>query len=315
MKINRSVLFFVFLNLFVHFSYAQNWHSEKLKYQKSHPQMLTSSQPSGSSVASLLNASFKDTAKGCDSNKLPAFLCTGVMLRGTQYSSSYHAWDPSPSSQSSGGVSFSYLRADSQYNKLAYGYVNGFIFYPYFSAPDGKYTDIDVMCSYPIDAGTENRTNKGCGASNTYPSQSGACQAQGITTAEQWYSHYQQGNGNHSYQCGFTTADDSQYDTADSFYQSILSMAKIYQQSFNEQNELRLATWAQGMQNTLPIEAFFYLKGNSYGLSSAQNDQRDFSASTSKKLWVPVIELTLPQSSGQKATFTYRDSDQAILNK
>lgn len=92
-------------------------------------------------------------------------------------------------------------------------------------------------------------------------------------------------------------------------------MAKIYQQSFNEQNELRLATWAQGMQNTLPIEAFFYLKGNSYGLSSAQNDQRDFSASTSKQLWVPVIELSLPQSSGQKATFTYRDSDQAILNK
>lgn len=69
------------------------------------------------------------------------------------------------------------------------------------------------------------------------------------------------------------------------------------------------------MQDTLPLEAFFYLKGNSYALTSARNDQRDFSASTSKKLWVPVIELTLPQSSGQKATFTYRVSDQAILNK
>ena len=270
---------------------------------------------SGVDVIKALNSAYADTANSCGSASTPAFLCTGIVLRGTdQFSTSYHSWDPSPDSVSSGGVSFSYLRSDSKYDKLAYSYNNGFIFYPFFNAPDGEGidTNIDIMCSFPIDGATGNRSDKGCGASNAFPSESGPCQEQGITTADEWYNHYIEGNSNWEYQCGFTTSDNSTYNTADGFYQSILSMAKISSESFETQNELRLATWSQGKQDSLPLEAFFYVNGSSEGLDSARKDQQDFYESTSNHLWVPVIKLTLPSTPTSDASFSFNATDQLI---
>lgn len=268
----------------------------------------------GNEVQDALNQSYANISTDCGSSSRPAFLCSGVLIRGTDaYSSSFHSWDPSPSSQTSGGVSFSYLRKDSKFSKLAYGYNNGFIFYPYFNAPEGKDTNIDIMCSFPIDAASENRGDKGCGSSAAYPQASGNCQAQGIYTAAQWYEHYQQGNNDHQYQCSFETSDNSVYNTADGFYQTLLSMALIGAPSFNEQNELRLATWAQGMQNTLPMEAFFYISGTS-GLSSAQSNQQDFYNNTSGHILIPVIEMKMPASQSEDVQFIYNESDQTIIH-
>lgn len=292
---------------------AQDFNQAKEAYLKNNA--LRIDRYTGAETARYLSEDYANTAKDCGGSTMPAFLCSGVLFRGTDaYSSSYHSWDPSPASQTSGGVSFSYLRADAKFSKLAYSYDNGFIFYPYFYAPDdaGVDTNIDIMCSFPIDAATENRGDKGCGADSRYPNDSGPCQDQGIYTADQWYDHYVKGGRDHGYQCGFTVADDSTYNVADAFYQSILSMATIASESINEQNELRLATWAQGKQDSLPIDAFFYIKGSASGLSSAQKNQQDFYNSTREHIWVPVIQMTLPANANSNAVFVYQTADQLI---
>lgn len=266
----------------------------------------------GADVEKALNDSYSTTPVDCGAEKQPAFFCSGVLLRGTDvYSDDYHAWDPSPASQQSHGVSFSWLRKDAKFNNLAYSYNNGFIFYPFMNAPASKYTSIDIMCAFPIDGATEYRNNSGCGASSQYPDESELCQSQGITTAEQWHAHYLEGNRSHLYQCGFETRASSGEDNADAFYQTIRSMALLGNESFNEQNELRLRTWDQGMQATLPIQAFFYLSGTS-GLSSAQNNQLDLMRSTNNQVWVPVIELRLPSSPSAEVKFIFNQEDQAI---
>lgn len=300
--------------LFSYCTFAHDYSQSKKAYLKTHV-LRSDVRQSGAETARYLTMDYGNTAQDCDGTSTPAFLCSGVLLRGTDvYSTAYHTWDPSPDSVSSGGVSFSYLRADSKFDKLAYSYNNGYIFFPYFYAPDdeGIDTNIDIMCSFPVDGGTNSRNSKGCGASSKYPSTSGPCQSQGIYTADEWYSHYIKGNEDNLYQCGFTTSDDSSEDTAAGFYQSILSMAKIASLSFNQQNELRLATWTQGKQNSLPIEAFFYLSGNQTGLASAQSNQKDFYNSTTNNIWVPVIEVRLPSTQSQDATFSYNSGDQLI---
>jgi hypothetical protein len=313
MKLYSSLLGMIFLTM-SSFALAQDYSHEKQEYLKVHS-LQSDKRLSGADTAAALTNDYANKATDCGGSSTPAFLCSGVLLRGTDvFSTSYHAWDPSPSSVTSGGVSFSYLRGDSVFINLAYNYNNGFIFFPYFKAPEGTgiNTDIDIMCSFPIDAATANRSDKGCGASSSYPTQSGPCQDQGITTADQWYSHYLQGGRSHTYQCGFTTSDTSSYDTADGFYQTLLSMAKISSESFNMQNELRLATWPQGMQNSLPIEAFFYFRGSSTGLDSAKKNQQDFYNSTTNNIWVPVIEITLPSTPTAATTFFFNTEDQLI---
>jgi len=286
----------------------------KTEWENKHS-FLSTVRVGGAQTAADLTQNYSHKAIDCGSSTKPAFLCSGVLLRGTNtFSTSYHSWDPSPTSVESGGVSFSYLRIDSKYSKLAYSYNNGFIFFPFFNAPDneGIDTDIDIMCSFPIDAATESRADKGCGASYVYPTQSGPCQEQDIFTADEWYSHYSQGNENHTYQCGFTIDDYSNYDTASAFYQTILSMAKISSESIKEQNELRLATWAQGKQDSLPIQAFFYVNGSNAGKTSAQNNQKDYFNSTTNNIWIPVIKITLPATTSDDASFIYSKMDQLI---
>lgn len=298
--------------LFTSQAIGRDYSKQELLYFQHHSTRETKYN-TGAEIAQYLTEDYNNKALDCGTTSTPAFLCSGVLFRGTDvFSTAYHSWNPSPASVSSGGVSFSYLRADSKFNKLAYSYNNGFIFFPYFYAPDTTNTNIDILCSFPIDASTDNRSDKGCGASNAYPSQSGPCQQQNILTAEQWHEHYLEGGSNHQYQCGFDTADESTLNTADGFYQTILSMATIPNESIGEQNELRLATWGQDQQDTLPIEAFFYINGNSTGKNSAQKNQEDFYNSTTNNIWVPVIRLTLPATASENASFVYDPADQLI---
>lgn len=258
----------------------------------------------GQQVAANLTSQYKESVSQCSKNNAPAFYCSGITLRGTDHSSSYFAWNPSPASVTSGGVSFSYLRADSKYDNLAYSYYNGFIIYPDEDKPEGK-RELTVLCSFPIDAATNNRADAGCGMYQGQ-SQSKQCQLQGITDANGWYAHYVQYNRSHTSQCGFGLTDDFT-NVADAFYQTILSMAKIGSESFKTQNELRIATWPQNIPEELPIQAFFYL--NSTGLKAAQADQKDF-YNQSNGMFIPVIKLTLPTSENADATFTYDPSVQ-----
>lgn len=246
----------------------------------------------------------------CGGTESPAFLCSGLFIRGTVASDDYHSWDPSPGSVTSGGVSFSWLRKDSKFNKLAYGYVNGFILTPQQDATQDK-IDMSVLCAFPVDGATDHRSDAGCGEYTGHP-ESTACQSQGIYTADDWYQHYITFDSNHASQCGFGL--DSRYPhISDAFNQTILSMAKISTESFNEQNEARIATWAQGIPQQLPLQAFFYLNGSASGLQGAQHDQNDFYQQTAGMV-LPIVNITLPQSPDQDVVFSYFESDQVITS-
>lgn len=257
-------------------------------------------------TASDLTKQYNNTSRNCGSANKPAFLCSGVLLRGTVPSTGYHSWEPSPVSIQSGGVSFSYLRKDVKFKKLAYGYKNGLIFYPHNTTPHGK-VESEVLCSFPMDADSFNRNSNGCGAHNKYPSISKACQSLGVRTAGAWKNHYTASSTDpHLRQCGFDVRENVN-SNADYFYESIKARSLISTEAFTEQNELRLTTWRQGIGEKLPIQAFFYVNN---GLSYAQYDQRDYYKQTN--IFIPIIKITLPNSLSEDVKFNYIASDQAI---
>lgn len=256
-------------------------------------------------IAEVLQARYADTRPDCGGPTLPAYLCSGIVLRGTKTSSAYHSWDPSPSAVETGAVSFSFLRKDSEFGAFAVGYQNGFIFAPYLST-EGKVKPA-VLCAFPIDASTYRRDQRGCGSYETYPVKSAPCQKQGIRKAEGWRSSFTRvagANGKFT-QCGFDVTGE---DSAGAFLESIKAMK--YAPSFvgaNPENELRIETWKSGIPDKLPIEAFFY---SGDALASARHDQRDFYDQTG--IVVPIVRITLPSSPAADTVFAYRAQDQAV---
>ncbi|PJY94521.1 DUF2599 domain-containing protein [Pseudomonas donghuensis] len=262
----------------------------------------------GEETAKALTALYNDTRADCGKPSMPAFLCSGVMLRGTTPSTAFHAWDPSPKSIENGGISFSYLRADTKYNTLAYGYTNGFFLYPPFAAPDDK-DKIQVLCSFPMDAASEHRDEQGCGR-NSYDAASKEvsqrCELQSVFTAEQWVEKFERDGFQKNKSCSFDVRDERNEKAGPAFYESVkASMGKNI--SFEQNNELRLETWPTGKGASLPIWAFFYLNN---GLAGAQDDQKDFMKTTGQ--FVPIIQLVLPADASKDAQFLYSINDQAV---
>ncbi|MHC8371986.1 halovibrin HvnA [Pseudomonas sp. MDT1-85] len=257
----------------------------------------------GTTVASNLTNRYNDVRPDCGKPSMPAFLCRGIVLRSTVPSDAYSSWNPSPHSQTSGGVSFTFLGKDAKFKNLVFGQKNGFIFYPVLSKPEGT-RQIEVLCAYPRDGATQLRDKPGCGAHPYAPDRSRRCQTIGIATAEQWVANWNQNIWN---MCSFDVRDSMNSLGADSFYQSIRvhNLKNLFAGAY-DYTELILATWPQNIPQELPIEAFYYLPG---GLAGAQHDQRDFYAKTGGKV-VPIIKMTLPGTITADVTFTYLQADQ-----
>ncbi len=264
---------------------------------------------SGAATAQALQQRYADTVANCGLASMPAFLCSGVLLRGTVYSPLYHVWDPSPGSVSSGGVSFSYLRSDAKFRELSVGTVDGFIVTPWLQATHQYH--LQVQCAFPIDGYSDQRSERGCGPSTSYPGSSDLCHRQNIVTAAQWKVHFESipasGRNRQLHQCAFSVRDSDESYAANNFYQSLAAQRAI---SSLAPNELRVQTWPAGIGATLPVEAFFYIQGSTAGLSSARNNQLDFYNSTRRA--VPVIRLVLPTSTSASAQFTYNVGDQLV---
>lgn len=261
-------------------------------------------------TASELMTRYHNTTYSCDGD-MPAYMCSGVLLRVLDgYSKSYHAWDPSPFSVSSGATSFSYLRRDSKFGKLAFGYNSGLILYPQQSAPAGT-LKITARCYFPIDSDTAKRGDSGCAAHDEFPSDSDSCDHYGITTADQWYVHYTATTSNRRrHECGMNLdAKVSTTQARDSFKLALEAQQKLDNEGFGTQNEFRLTTWASGIPKQLPIQAFFYL-ADTEGVSNARHFQKDFYEQAHK--FVPVIRLTLPTSQETNAKFRFLIEDQAV---
>lgn len=165
-----------------------------------------------------------------------AFECSGVILRGTQLSTQYHAWNPNPSAT---GVSFSYLRRDAKFTNF-YVYQNGFILYPHLQAPVDK-VRVTVLCFFPRDGATSVRDDQGCGQSPSGPT-SQECQAQGINTAERWVQHYEQ-YGSYADMCGFNVRDALGENATIAFTEGLKAQRVVFNPLFDNYNELRMAKW------------------------------------------------------------------------
>ncbi|WP_192561046.1 halovibrin HvnA [Pseudomonas gozinkensis] len=272
--------------------------------EKAVPRTVSSAAQSGPAVAAALTARYLDVRANCGSASMPAFLCRGIILRSTVPSTAYKAWNPSPHSQNSGGVSFSYLSADSKFTGLVFRQKNGFIFHPVLNSPIGT-AKIEILCAFPIDGGTTLRDKPGCGAHPYDPVGSRRCQTVGITTAEQWVARWNQYKMGYN-MCSFDVRDSMNNLAADSFYQSIRAhnLANFFA-GLHDYIELILATWPQDIPSKLPIQAFFYLND---GLAGAQYDQTDFFKSTG--IVIPIIKITLPVTPAADAVFTFNPADQ-----
>lgn len=261
---------------------------------------------SGTQVATDLREQYYNEAINCGSNSTPAFLCSGVDIRGTGSGQGYDTWNPSETAVQVGGISFSYLRTDYKMKRLAYNYTHGFIFYPMLRRPAGKIA-VEVLCFFPIDGQSNYRAEGGCGASADRPN-SDMCHRVGVETGAQWSAHYNtfgeypSGVGS----CAMDTRDSSNAHAGVNFQEGLVGGRNISPKPFEKPNDLKHKVWAQDIASVLPIQAFFYL--NAQGLVLAQNDQRRFCEVTGD--FMPIIRLTLPQTLQQEAAFDFSSSDQ-----
>ncbi|HXR02822.1 MAG TPA: halovibrin HvnA [Pseudomonas sp.] len=266
---------------------------------------------SGEEVAAELERRYYDTRDNCGAASKPAFLCSGLILRGSKFTTRYDVWNPSPISETNGGVSFSFLRSDYNIKRLAYTYDSGFIFYPILDTPPGKEM-IEIMCFFPVDGSSNDRAEGGCGEHRKYPVFSKSCEQQTpvVDTAAKWEAKYRgdlvEGRNRAEAMCSFNVRDSQNNAAAGRFLEGMRAGRLILPDSFNTPNDMKLKTWPQNIPCRLPIEAFIYTKPT--GLADAKQYQRRFREETG--LTVPIIYVALPQSLSAKATFTYRANDQ-----
>ncbi|MFJ4193731.1 halovibrin HvnA [Pseudomonas sp. NPDC089534] len=266
----------------------------------------------GPEVAAELTRRYRDTRVNCGKDSMPAFLCSGILLRGTARANGFDVWDPSPTAIRVGGTSFSYVRSDYKMKRLAFTYNKGLIFYPILSVPAGK-ENIEVLCFFPIDGSSDRRSDNGCGAISGYPG-TVACNAQNIRTGEQWAANYRKYvPGEHTIAgvCSFDVRDAANNAAGPNFHEGMVGGRAISPRAFDIPNDVKLKTWAPGLARTLPIEAFFYyVRDGKSGLADVQIDQRRFKELTG--VAIPIIKTTFPNTLDESMTFVYQAADQAV---
>ncbi|CAH0320730.1 hypothetical protein SRABI06_05442 [Pseudomonas brassicacearum] len=262
----------------------------------------------GEETAARMTRRYSETPSHCADLEEMAFKCSGVIFRGTEASPAFHAWNPAPNAYLRNGVSFSYLRADSKFKRLAYNYNHGFVLYPQNDQPADTVT-IEVRCVFPLDAASELRATDACGSNPNFPQVSAPCQPQGVLTGEQWLQHFiNKAQSRGTSQCGFKVHEAMGMAAAQGFYEAVRAMGLAGNLSFPVQNELILTPWAQDIGDRLPIEAFFYTPEGDGGLAGAREDQEDFYKGTG--ILLPVIRMTLPATADANATFQFFSGEQ-----
>lgn len=239
----------------------------------------------GYQMAAQLNDRYTNTSPTCQKDKT-AYYCNGVLLRGTQASTAFHMWNPSPTSVANNGVSFTYLRVDANLKKPVYK--QGFIVRE-SSAPAA--TPLTVMCAYPFDGATSRPVEDTCRIRGEM------CDVLGITSVSAWASRYA---ASPRTSCAFNI-DPEQFQLNIDVRPSV--------PNGDGWNEVMVRTWPQDIPLQIPLEVFYYsLTGhyNSNGLLQAQFGQRDYFQTTGR--FLPVVKLNLEAPDGR--VFSYIPDDQ-----
>jgi hypothetical protein len=261
----------------------------------------------GPTVARHLQQRYDERVDGCQgsTHRVPAFLCSGVLMRSTAHDPDFYPWNPRPGV---GGVSFSWLRQDANWRGVFDGHNSGFIFLPLFYANEQGYQPVEVLCAFPVDGWTWYRDANGCGKTVEYPSASRPCHVHGVATAEAWMALYRAAPDARGV-CGFAVGIGEADALARFNLIAPLMRELVVAGGFDQWNELIVREWAQNLNARLPLEAFYYVGGTN-GLATAMYDQASFVHVA--KRWVPVIRVDFARMADGRATFTYSAADQGI---
>lgn len=266
------------------------------------------------------DAHTKDCGTGSKGEKLPAFLCSGIIIRAAVSGSGFYSWNIPQKDVDEDGVSYSYLRKDSKFNGLVKKEGSGYTLYPFmgkYKYPGSGKEHVIVVCAFPLDGWTDERGKpSGCGEPTNQPDGGKAgrlCQDQHITTASAWYDHYKASTYQNAklYQCGFDVRPGTK-DAAEAFMQMIDAMKLLGSTSFYEHNELRVqAKHTDWGGKKLPIQSFFYIgedKGPQW--AAARADQKSYYDQF--KEFVPVIKINPPSNPSEEFKFHFYDDDQVV---
>ncbi|WDY57084.1 hypothetical protein [Pseudomonas sp. PSKL.D1] len=262
----------------------------------------------GEQIAIQMQQNYDATPAQCEGNAVPAHACSGVLLRTTRPSPSYHTWHHSPNSKTKGAVSFSYIRADIPTARLAEDGRSGFTLHPILQRPKGSLR-YELLCASPTDSDSWERDTSGCGDNRQTEEVEMACHEQGILTAEDWIEQFRQ-TGDYKRQCAFDIQRARVPERAEAFYQSLRTKQMYPTEMPFPWNELLIRTWDEELSSKLPIQSFFYIDGPYGGLQQAQADQKDWYETNGT--FIPVIRIALPRSLEDGARFSYNESDQAV---
>lgn len=264
----------------------------------------------GKQTSNALNLRYANTRDRCGSNA--SLDCNGVIIRTAAYAAGSHVWNPGDKHVKNNGVAFSYIRADSGINVLAWNTrYQGFIFKQLDSLREPGTHQLQAACIFPTDGSTDART-QACGAHKDYPTASDTCASQGITTLAQFKTHFQSVAGNTSY---YNARNKHQCSLPTSQAGVDISMKARNNDTLNpaqraHHNEVIIRAWPQNIPNQLPLEAFFWWNPNNdaSGLAQAKDMQRDLLKTAAK--WIPVVRLDF-KATNPDQIFMYAPEDQA----
>lgn len=265
---------------------------------------------------------YSHVVSNCGTSRRPAFLCSGLLLRGTVYSESYQFWNYGPASVQA--TAFSFLRQDAKFRQLASDHRHGYVMRAMFDTPD-DYIQLEVLCVFPMDAGSHARGDAGCGDYSLTQQIERSCQQQGIKTANAWLNDYLVNAKSHYRQCGFDVRPANEPAGADMFMQFIQAhrfpdvLSEHFGSTGFSNNEMRIQSWPQSDGSRVPVWAIFWVNKDTVtgapsevGKDLAQKDQMALYKSSGHL--VPVIRIAFPMTPSEEPAFFYSPADQAPLD-
>ena len=254
-----------------------------------------------------LKAWYDAVVDDCGGPDKPGSLCSGIVMRTTTTSAHFLPWEPTDSQLAKGSVAFSWLRRDNNFGK-PFGNQNGLVFPPPQAVPPGKLNNLHVLCTFPINANTNQRPAlQGCGPITGYEPTTDTCQALGIATAGQWLDKYPDASNYRV--CGWDMRQQPQ-ESAKWFQTAVQTRAGLADAFWQINNEVLLPVWKMGSGAALPIHAFFFVSGEPQALAKAQYDQIRYQREYQQV--VPVIGLAFPAAKRGVMSFIYDEAEQAV---
>ena len=250
-------------------------------------------------VQELLDRFYDESGECLDSQGVakPLYECSGIIIRGVKFHSNEtkFAWSLKSGDKEKNSFSFAFLRNDHSFSSLIY-YDAGYILYPHQKTPIKKNKQ-QVLCAFPVNAGTDARNDRGCGQSRSDTTGvSRKCDVQNITTFTDWLAHYDAIMAGEDpwfeiSQCGFDTTKE----TAAQNFAVAMEANAFLQKTDNPRlnSEMRVEGWDENNAKKIPIQSFFYFINNETGRANAEKFRDDFYVESNGEK-VPIVGIRLP---------------------